>query len=227
MDEEEFNLDVGDDTESAVPATSVAAPAPAAAPVPTTTPAPAPAPAATPVEAPVITSVVEKPSASVAAVNAVAPAPTVTVSSVASASAVPPPAAAASAVSNQNISGAISVPLDSETEKILQRSARFGTAPPAAIQQKLEEEKKAARAARFGIEIKPTEEQKTNKNSNKNKKQETSAIPDEVLQKRIARFGAVSSAAVATVQNTLAEEEAKKIAKRKERFGENNEQPNQ
>lgn len=125
--------------------------------------------------------------------------------------------------------------LDATTDKILQRAARFGTGVPSNIQALLDEEKRAARAARFGIESKPlTSNTKNNKGNNqnnnnknnnnnngkKNKKRNFNGQPkggdaaaiDEAMQKRIARFGAVAPAA----QKAVA---AEKLQKRKERFG--------
>jgi hypothetical protein len=104
--------------------------------------------------------------------------------------------------------------LDSTTEKILQRAARFGTGVPSSVQSKLEEEKKAARAARFGIEAKPVQSNNamTKQNNSKSNKNRSGAMMDESMQKRIARFGAVAPSA------QIAEAQAK-LQKRKERFG--------
>lgn len=146
-----------------------------------------------------------------------------------------PPAAPAAAV-KISVAG-----LDATTAKILERAARFGTSIPSNVQAKLEEEKRAARAARFGLETKAPEEAKEKKNNNKNKSNNNnnngnqngnkkgaenqkgnakgqqprstgSAAVDEAMLKRIARFGAVAPAAQQF-------EAASKLQKRKERFG--------
>lgn len=139
--------------------------------------------------------------------------------STASTAVVPPPAP------SSKIS---SVGLDSTTEKILQRAARFGTGIPSTVQAKLEEEKRAARAARFGIEPSTQPAKNANKHNNNNnnnnkknnnKQQRTAApVSDEALQKRIARFGAIAPTA------QKAEAQAK-LQKRKERFGGNDATP--
>lgn len=133
--------------------------------------------------------------------------------STASTTVVPPPAP------SSKIS---SVGLDATTEKILQRAARFGTGIPSTVQAKLEEEKRAARAARFGIEPSTQPAKNTNKQNNKknnnNKQQRTAPVSDEAMQKRIARFGAIAPTA------QKAEAQAK-LQKRKERFGGNDATP--
>lgn len=144
----------------------------------------------------------------------------------------PPAAPAAAAAPAVKISAA---GLDATTAKILERAARFGTSIPSTVQAKLEEEKRAARAARFGLETKaPEAKEKKNKNQNKNNNNNTnnkkgaenpkgnakgqqqrstgSAAVDEAMLKRIARFGAVAPAAQQF-------EAASKLQKRKERFG--------
>lgn len=100
---------------------------------------------------------------------------------------------------------------DPDAEKLIQRAARFGIAPSLSSLEKIEEEKKAARAARFNL---PAEKEKTNVNDGKVK----GIIDKEQLQKRIERFGPVAPIAKKIVAQEARKEEETKKQLRKERF---------
>lgn len=190
----------------------VDAPVSSLPPAPQAAPAPAPAPTPTPVVAPTKTTAPANPAPPSAPASAPTPVPV-------SAAPARTPQESSSA-SAETASAPIAVSGDEETQKLLQRAERFGTAPPPAVLKKIEEEKKAARAARFGIEPKAAAEpaQVSKKGGNKLAAPAV-PIPDEVLQRRIARFGVVSSAAKAVVSSHEAEEQATKLAERRKRFG--------